>query len=233
MVLENNRKLSNTSVLTIPITKRTAKIILKVKSADARVSDVSVRLLGVNKRDINDWKKKWERYGSAKRKEVTKSHSLGDEYITRSEIENYLSKEFRPIGPDGIEGRDYVSRTVYEIQSNNESSAYNESLFSGHFVSLNKYLTVPLLSNQVLNLDFAHKESILLYNIYDQDGELLFSADAPIENGRFSYKNGEESVLFELKSETPIKYKGSISSGSDTMELGSSRAIIYKTIMEI
>jgi|GEM_PF-7005546 len=179
------------------------RIRFKLEEKDERVFDVAIRTY---QKEITPDKKLeylWQRL-KPKTKEVLSFGNLYSyQFLTEDEKRNILKYQYRPFGPLGIEGRDYLVRKMYILKEIDESFKVDESFeYSYDFVKSSKKRTLELNSSSQIKIDMRPKGELnILY--FDENHSLNFELnDSAILdlNAGFLEFEPKENMLIDIYS---------------------------------
>lgn len=107
---------ANAVVLAIEDLPRAAEVRVRRISAAPEVRRASVRVYErtpVNERRLAV---QWERLTPEQRLRIAEGNAYPPALLTEAERTNLLRRQWKPIGPSGVEGRDYRSRSLFLLQ---------------------------------------------------------------------------------------------------------------------
>ncbi len=101
------------SILTVPRGARRLELSMAPGPPPAR--GAAVRLYQPVIADDAGLDVTWQRMSRAERRRLADGHVYEPDFLTRKEIHNALRNRWAPVGPIGIDGRDYRSATLYTL----------------------------------------------------------------------------------------------------------------------
>lgn len=119
---------------------------LRVKLArrDSLVHDVVVRASHRERVPAHRLGNLWKRLSEEQKVALARGNVYSHDLLSESEVENLLRERWRPLGPSGVEGRDYVQRKLY-LASDLEGEAIEEPVPSaGLMLGPGRHAVVPI-----------------------------------------------------------------------------------------
>jgi hypothetical protein len=93
-----------------------ARVEIAVLGADPGVEGVDVRVQEQRPLLDSQTLSAFRRRSSAEQRQLADANAFPPDMLTGAEIDNLIRNLWRPVGPDGIEGRDYLSLVLYEAE---------------------------------------------------------------------------------------------------------------------
>ena len=123
---------------------RPVRLRLRVSHADPGLLDVMFRVyeqetLAEHKLDYG-----WQRLSEPGKQALARGSVYGPEHLRPTEQQNLLRARWRPLGPVGIKGNDYLARKIYTQQGNQEEVVDDAVLPYGLYVDSNTNGIIPL-----------------------------------------------------------------------------------------
>ena len=103
-------------VLNLATLPQVARLRVKVEKTDPALRDVALRLY--TEEVVPDFRiaHRWLRLSDEQKVKLAKGNVYSQDLLAESEIRNLLRGQERPLGPAGISGRSYTSRTLYVMR---------------------------------------------------------------------------------------------------------------------
>jgi hypothetical protein len=206
------------SVLALAETPAAAFIELRLGDTDDGVGAASVRL-AERRIPVGSLEAAWQRLSPSEQQQLARHHPYPAELLTDAERRNLIDSVWLPVGPVGVEGRDYV-RALLSTRSGETLPVVTPPERPGMYMDETRSGSLRLpegggpLSLRVTPADDVTTEGLLSIDWYGTDGlrethTLAWSLDQPENSVRF------EPGLVEFTSDVPVRLRAEATDGRD------------------
>jgi hypothetical protein len=123
---------------------RPARLRLHVSHTDPALLDVMFRVYEKETVAARKLDHRWQRLNEAGKQVLARGSVYGPDHLRSSEQQNLLRSRWRPLGPGGVKGNDYLTRKVYVQRSTPGEQVDDAVLPSGLYVDVNTNGIIPL-----------------------------------------------------------------------------------------
>ncbi|MBI4859040.1 MAG: hypothetical protein HY815_02015 [Candidatus Riflebacteria bacterium] len=96
--------------------ERPALLRMKLESADPKVLDVGVRVYAQEQQPEHKLRIRWQRLTAARMEQFARASVYRPELLTDEEKMNLVRTTWSPVGPVGLEGREFTRRLLYTLK---------------------------------------------------------------------------------------------------------------------
>lgn len=125
-------------------TDQPARLRLRVSHADPALLDVMFRVYEQETLAEHKIDYRWQRLSEPSKQVLARGSVYGPEHLRSTEQQNLLRARWRPLGPVGIKGNDYLSRKIYTQQGMEDEIVDDAVLPYGLYVDSNTNGIIPL-----------------------------------------------------------------------------------------
>jgi hypothetical protein len=123
---------------------RPSQVRVELARRDSLVHDVVVRASHRERVPAHRLGNLWKRLSEEQKAALARGNVYPHDLLSESEVENLLRERWRPLGPSGVEGRDYVQRKLY-LASDLEGEAIEEPVPpAGLMLGPGRHAVVPI-----------------------------------------------------------------------------------------
>jgi len=121
-----------------------ARLRVRIKHADPVIMDVALRVYRDETVPEFRLAHRWLRLSDKQKEKLARGNVYSQELLAEEEIRNLLRIKSQPIGPSGIAGNHYLSRTLYTTRDHAGEVVTQPLLPAGFYVDAYTHGTIPL-----------------------------------------------------------------------------------------